>query len=210
MTHPLVRTVRRALERGRRSGESARNAGLHEVGDAVSRRVGARTEDNCVAKRLPPIRWRRSTEWQRVVAGAVAGGRRFARNATPPSLLTRVSSLSRVPDASTRADVRGDDRHRRMVGLRGRDRRPPPGRHAARRAASHEAADAPMGEGRGHVEAPRVDPLSARLQARHRSRSCSTTASSRISPTRTSSSGRRSAGRCASMRGPIRRKCGAT
>ena len=53
------------------------------------------------------------------------------------------------------------------------------GRHPARRAATHEAADAAMGERPGHVEAAQRDPLSARIQARDGSRRCSTTASSR-------------------------------
>ena len=38
-------------------------------------------------------------------------------------LADRVASLSRVPDICVGSDVRGDDRHRRLVGLRGPHRR---------------------------------------------------------------------------------------
>ncbi len=41
MTHPLVLEVRAALEKAADPVESAKNAGVHEVSDAVSRRLVA-------------------------------------------------------------------------------------------------------------------------------------------------------------------------
>ncbi len=115
-----------------------------------------------------------------------------------------------VADDARAPDVRGDDRRRRLVGLRRRARLAPPRRPPPQRAGADAPRDARLEPRREPLEAAQRDPLPAPVQGRRRISTCSTPASSRRSPRRSSFFERRSAGRCGSTRGRIPTRSRAT
>ena len=116
-------------------------------------------------------------------AGALAAGA-VPRRALCRAAADRRAALSRLPDARRAAAVRGVDRHRRVVGLRGPDRQ-----HAHRRAAAGGTRPGCAGRcGRGAARrtcgnGARRSCVSCRSRPIRTSR-CSTTASSPISADR--------------------------
>ena len=191
-------------EAARRPGKGAADARLHEVGHAVSRRARHRRCARPAGWSSPPIRSPRSR------TGATrcwrsGGTRGFAKQRYAALLLT---GERRYRDYQTLAAlplyeeliVTGawwdyvDPIASKRIG---------PVAAAIPRPHAHDHAGVEPLD--GHVEAAHGDPVPAVVQGRHRPVVCSTTASSPISATRSSSSARRSAGPCASMRGPTRR-----
>ena len=162
----------RPREGGRARARGA-DAGLREVGHALPRGHGG-----AAAPGLPGgLRRPRPADRRRPGAGPCSGS--GAAPATARSATARSSSPGR--DASTRfqdlaalPDVRGDDRDRRLVGLRRRDRRPPPRRAPAPLPARDAEGDARLEPVGRPLEAPQRHPLPARRSRRTPTSSFST------------------------------------
>src|SRR5579871_2643431 len=81
----------------------------------------------------------------------------------------RLSLLPSLPDARNASDVRGDDRHRRVVGFRGLNRVEAAWSAVEVISRPNAERDAEVESRQGYVEAAFCDPVPARLQRRHRS-----------------------------------------
>ena len=195
--------TQRATAAPRRSGQGAADARLHEVRDAVPRRADAwtargvpagllcRTSARLVRRLAATPSWRsgaaRRSREERYAALLLTGDRRY-RDYQTLDALPLYEELIVTGAWWDFVDAIASTAHRRAA----------------------EALSGPDAQDDARVEPSTdmwkrrsVDHVSADVQGRHRPRHCSTTASSRTSTTRSSSSARPSAGRCASTRGPM-------
>ena len=190
-----------ALRRGRRSRQGTGHAGLHEVRRCRILGVQAMPRRAALQAGLPRAPHRDGARVAQAVLALWRGGR-IPRGALRGDRADRLPPLPGLPDALRAADVRGDDRQRRLVGLRRRARHPPRRRPAARPSPTPCARSCC-----DWAPATTCGSAARRSCARTGSRraptpACSTPASSRACPTTTSSPARRSAGRCANTPRP--------
>ena len=192
----------------RRPAQGSLYEGLHEVGDAVSRRVGAadagrvravfegwdfRTQETWCKAVLELWRGAKYRE-ERYVAIALCGDKRAAAYQTLAAMpiyeemivtgawWDYVDTLSGVGGRRDSAEIPGGDAEE----------------------------NTPVERFAEYVEAADVNHLPVEVQERHEPARCCMRASSRRWSRRNFSCEKRSAGRCGNMRGPIRRKSGVT
>src|SRR5262249_6224139 len=164
---PPRRRRSRRTRRHRGPAEGARDAAVHEVVDAVPRHPDPAAASD-LPGRLRPASPRRTRRVARRDPRALAP-RHPSRAPLRGDRAGERPPLRRAPDRTRDRDVRGDDRRRRVVGLRRRDRTSP-GRRAAARAGTDRGPDARLGPLGEPLETPDRDHLPAGLQVGHGSR----------------------------------------